>query len=144
MKFIFAIIILKPVRTISLRIDAACCWPLSPSPASCNCLAVCMPKQGGRGLSYSIVKWKWKSVSLCNCSSVSASSLPTRKKQRRETEHERPACPLLYDQPRRSIIPDAPHLTHYPRGLKGQTVPIPSGHLTLLNTTKNADDIAVA
>lgn len=49
-KFIFQIIILKPVRTISLKIDAACCWPLSPFPASCNSLAVSMPKQGGQGL----------------------------------------------------------------------------------------------
>lgn len=36
------------------------------------------------------------------------------------------------------------HLIHYPRGLKVSPVPIPSGRLTLLNTTENADDIAVA
>lgn len=100
---------------------------------------------------YSVVRWKWKSVSVRNCSSVSASSLPNEEgkkgqkaRDERGREHGRPACPLPCYQPQQSIIPDAPHLTHYPRGLKVRPFPIPSGHLTLLNTTNNADDIAVA
>lgn len=53
-KIIFKTIFLKLVRTINLKIDAGSCWPLSPSPASCTSLAVCMPLQAF----YSIVRWK--------------------------------------------------------------------------------------
>lgn len=74
-------IILKLARAIYLKIDAGSCWPLSPSPASCTSLAVCMPLQ----VFSSVCQMEMKSVSLRNWSSVSASSLPTRRRQKAKT-----------------------------------------------------------
>lgn len=98
---------------------------------------------------YSVVRWKWETLSLGNCSSVSVSSLTTRKKRESKDvrKHGRPTPPSATAS---AIILSTSAVYYTCRSsfhslsswVKGQPIAIPSGHLTLLNTTKNADDIS--